>query len=808
MKTTTPAVLAIALLAAAMPAAASTVHTLRGVPFTVDTLRHYPVGPGAVYTELRYQSQNSTAKHFTANVIVFDLNEAKTNGLDFRMHLGRDSVHTSERVTDMAARHTDADNHYFAAINGDFFITWSSTPGMLGYPNNTACTGGQMALSDNVDHDNHVDAWIMDRNFNMWCDQTVLSNKLILSDNTTQFKLYGVNFARRDDARRDAEDDSKDIVFYNEHRGRYTGSPAGWKEVPVVLAEGADWQINKSVKLVVSGPVSTTGHMAIPRNGGVIACGPNASLDLSTIEQGDWVKVKLNLSLPTFDNLKPDVKEVVGGDVTLLRNGEAVMEANRFINSRDGEYPRTMVGYDADRTIMVWCTVDGKTQQNTGCTYPQGADLMKALGCIDAINFDGGGSTMMWTKPDGIVNTPSDGSERAVGSGLFAVLQAPTDPEIASICFRDYVCQAPVYSLYTPVILGFNRYGQLVDTNVKNYTLSCPESMGHVSDDGTSVMLDGEGSFLLTADLNGKTASVVVNVSMPSEVTFNTTDMLIDNHTRWDILSYAKIGNGLAPISPLAMTWTSSNPEVASVDANGQVTGHADGTAVITAAVGQFEGTINVTVECPVGYDVDLENPVVPENWTTSGSGVKDAVIAAHGDAGFNVTFSLSSPRSPRIALAPKTAMQLWSLPRKILFDFTPSGAVKVENATLNFTPANDRMQKIKVEGIVSAQSNVIEYDLSEAVDLDDPCVYPLKFNNITFYLSGATGDQGVFTVDRLQAVYPSFSGVDNPLMPDADADATAPVEYFNLQGVRVAAPGAGLYIMRRGSTVRKVIIR
>ena len=37
---------------------------------------------------------------------------------------------------------------------------------------------------------------------------------------------------------------------------------------------------------------------------------------------------------------------------------------------------------------------------------------------------------------------------------------------------------------------------------------------------------------------------------------------------------------------------------------------------------------------------------------------------------------------------------------------------------------------------------------------------------------------------------------------------ADAPVEYFNLQGVRVAAPEAGIFIRRQGNKVEKVVIR
>ncbi|MDE6418347.1 MAG: hypothetical protein K2K49_03975, partial [Duncaniella sp.] len=38
-------------------------------------------------------------------------------------------------------------------------------------------------------------------------------------------------------------------------------------------------------------------------------------------------------------------------------------------------------------------------------------------------------------------------------------------------------------------------------------------------------------------------------------------------------------------------------------------------------------------------------------------------------------------------------------------------------------------------------------------------------------------------------------------------ADQNAPVEYFNLQGMKVENPAAGLYIKRQGNTVTKVVL-
>jgi hypothetical protein len=41
-----------------------------------------------------------------------------------------------------------------------------------------------------------------------------------------------------------------------------------------------------------------------------------------------------------------------------------------------------------------------------------------------------------------------------------------------------------------------------------------------------------------------------------------------------------------------------------------------------------------------------------------------------------------------------------------------------------------------------------------------------------------------------------------------AEEESEAPVEYYNLQGVRVANPQSGLYIKRQGSKATKVLVK
>ena len=69
----------------------------------------------------------------------------------------------------------------------------------------------------------------------------------------------------------------------------------------------------------------------------------------------------------------------------------------------------------------IFAVVDGRQAHSRGCTLQEWADiLINQFGAVDAINLDGGGSTELIVK-DSIVNSPSDGRERAVGSALMII---------------------------------------------------------------------------------------------------------------------------------------------------------------------------------------------------------------------------------------------------------------------------------------------------------------------------------------------------------------------------------------------------
>jgi exopolysaccharide biosynthesis protein len=74
------------------------------------------------------------------------------------------------------------------------------------------------------------------------------------------------------------------------------------------------------------------------------------------------------------------------------------------------KHPRTAIGKMRSHKILL-ITLDGRTSEARGMSLTELADLMISLGCRDAVNLDGGGSTTMWIsgKPfNGVVNMPCD----------------------------------------------------------------------------------------------------------------------------------------------------------------------------------------------------------------------------------------------------------------------------------------------------------------------------------------------------------------------------------------------------------------
>ena len=103
----------------------------------------------------------------------------------------------------------------------------------------------------------------------------------------------------------------------------------------------------------------------------------------------------------------------LGGGPVLVRGGRAQPATAFKSNER---HPRSAFGWDAQSYFLA--VVDGRQPGwSMGLTLPQFASYLARLGCEEAINLDGGGSTEVWLEGE-ILNRPCQGRERPTATAL------------------------------------------------------------------------------------------------------------------------------------------------------------------------------------------------------------------------------------------------------------------------------------------------------------------------------------------------------------------------------------------------------
>ena len=112
----------------------------------------------------------------------------------------------------------------------------------------------------------------------------------------------------------------------------------------------------------------------------------------------------------------------IGGCPVLIKNGvpatTAMMEDEMTASDLYPANPRTAIGYTGDNKIILFvCEGRNKTPDTPGFTLEETANILKDLGCVEALNLDGGGSSCMLVNGQETIK-PSDGSQRAVTSAI------------------------------------------------------------------------------------------------------------------------------------------------------------------------------------------------------------------------------------------------------------------------------------------------------------------------------------------------------------------------------------------------------
>ena len=173
-----------------------------------------------------------------------------------------------------------------------------------------------------------------------------------------------------------------------------------------ILAYTKDWgkfapvspQYGVQLQIVGNKIIAASANpLSIPENGYVLV-GPKAQL--GKLFGAEYVDININTN-PKWEN----VKHIISGGPYLVKDNQIFIDMTaQKLQSIGGRNPRTAIGYTKDNDLVL-VAVDGREGSSIGLTLVELANLMHSLGCTNAINLDGGGSTVMYVKGQ-IVNHP------------------------------------------------------------------------------------------------------------------------------------------------------------------------------------------------------------------------------------------------------------------------------------------------------------------------------------------------------------------------------------------------------------------
>ena len=240
---------------------------------------------------------------------------------------------------------------------------------------------------------------------------------------------------------------------------------------------GDELTLGGEVELIVTEINTDGGSVSIGRDNLILTASDAAALGMvaESFEVGDRVTLEISCS----DSRLEDADWVSGCGNILALDGE-IYAQDRWNSEVTDANPRTAIGIKSDGTV-VYHVLDGRSSLSVGATLEELAQDMLSMGCVDVVNLDGGGSSVMSLRVPGIdgftvVNDPSDGRLRSVSSYILFV----TDSDPNGSAGRLFLAEDGDY-----VLAGSSVDITVVATDRALHTVAAPESVSARAQRGT-----------------------------------------------------------------------------------------------------------------------------------------------------------------------------------------------------------------------------------------------------------------------------------------------------------------------------------
>ncbi len=778
-----PALLASVMAMCAMQhASAKTQWTINQKAYDVDTLVYpHQVGPGVVFS--KYDLPGMPLK---VSVMEMDL---KNKYIDFETCLGGDKGVSQENPLSMATRNDRPGHEVVGATNGDFYFYQNTLEN--GIPRS-----GQFRRDECVTNPVGRACFVLSDDRRPFIDRVDFAGTITYAGATV--RLHTVNMQRLE-----WEDTGgNQINLYTNSYGSATEKCSGGSKVIIApKSTPFKWYANSPETCVVEQIIADgEGVTAIPEGKAVLWAQGSCMSTLTSMKVGDELTINLGVDLRNQPGLLKNFKEVMGGsDNIIMQNGQLVDEW-------DERHPRTCIGFSADSSKVYFVVIDGRSTSSTGVTLSEAAGVFLGLGAVNAVNLDGGGSSCMVVNGE-VVNTPSDGSLRAVGNGCLLISNAPVDDAIGQLAFSPRSYNVSISAKIKPAVWGYNKYGVLKNKDVQGVTFSCDEHLGHFTADGYFVASPTATAGNLYADYNGIKCSQRV-VVYNAEKVLRDDSVTVDRNHKYEIKVLGKSGESSDLVDPSIINWTSADPAVCTVSAEGVIVPVANGRTMVTGVADGFNDSLVVRVENPATHVAGIESPVVVENWTVAQSGGKNRTVEAL-DNGLRIKFTGASSRVPYVKLTNKTL--LWGLPDTVRIRFVQTEQI-VKNVTLavSTTEGKNVVRLSPITDFVTGE-NVIDFPVDTFCDVTDCSQFPLKLAYVNFNMQSIkAGTEYTFDIPGLELVYGSGQSGVTTIKADAKPSSLAiypnPAEAGSTVKLNCADCSANVYDTA-GRLVRSVAV-
>lgn len=732
--------------------------------YHADTISRRQVGPGMITTIIRLPE-------FPLNIYV---TETDLNNPNNRVEttLGQSTVGKTETLINAVKRNRTATKRPIVACNSNFWCVSAEFPPRefeLGTPYCSVVRNDTIYVNAETNEDNwcygpgHTGGTAISR------DKTLYFNHIIPSGTISGSKFNApVEFSTVN--RRCINDH---ISFWTPAYSRTRSFETDWVNAVtrgetaadnyyLTLKEGSRFGINHDMTFVVSKIVKGADRQTLGEFDACFTCSGSKKDILGVLSEGDEITVNYGMMVAGDPNQRPEIENMVEGIGLVMLNGE--LTANNF----DGDYnqktySRTGYGASADGKKLIMMVIDmslsKKYGRSAGCNTETMCRIMQSL-CPYVNNIttmDAGGSAMMIVRGE-CISTTTEGTPRAVACGWMVEAVGEEDNTIASIAFDDFRVEAPIYSSFTPRILGYNTIGELVDEDVKGFTLSCDENIGTTEAD-TFIACGTEQQGTLYAHLGDMTTQVRVN-TLAAQPAIKVKPLLIDDRD-YPIEVVANVNENTYTYDPAKLQWNIDDPDIISIE-NGVLKALKNGKTRITCQIGEFNDEDSVIVEISnTPYRFQTWN-----DWTIKGSGAKNFNLADDG----TLTYTYNSARAPYVSL--KKDVTLYSLPDTVAIKFNstiPIDYIQLDTRNPLFTSSNYMRYDNNEQGFEANKDHTIQIDLATLGGIDNVATYPILIKEIKF-----TPDKNADTGEQTLSIKAFYSHYNvPPIKGDINQDGT-----------------------------------